>query len=92
MTMLSTAVIQFSTIKTAFATVLVALSTQGVCTVLLGDTPAELVADLQCRQPNAQLIQDDQALTLYLKQVTDFLDSPHTPLDFPLDIQGSDFQ
>ncbi len=92
MTKLSTAVIEFATTKTAFATILIARSGQGVCFVLLGDTAAELYAALQQRQPNAQLIKDEQALAPYLKKVTDFLDAPQTPLDFPLDIQGSDFQ
>lgn len=92
MTKLSTAVIEFSTTQTAFATILIAHSKQGVCTVLLGDTAAELYADLQQRQPNAQLIKNDQALAPYLKKVTDFLSAPLSPLDFPLDIQGSDFQ
>ncbi|WP_178087315.1 methylated-DNA--[protein]-cysteine S-methyltransferase [Pseudomonas sp. C27(2019)] len=92
MSKLSTAVIEFSSAETAFAAILIARSKQGVCTILLGDSPAELVADLQQRQPNAQLMQNDQALAPYLKKVTDFLDTPQTPLDFPLDIQGSDFQ
>ena len=92
MTKLSTAVIEFATTETAFAAILIARSGQGVCFVLLGDTAAELYADLQQRQPNAQLIKDEQALAPYLKKVTDFLDAPQTPLDFPLDIQGSDFQ
>lgn len=92
MSKLSTAVIEFSSTVTAFAAILIARSKQGVCTILLGDSPAELVADLQQRQSNVQLVQNDQALAPYLKKVTDFLDAPQTPLDFPLDIQGSDFQ
>ncbi len=92
MTKLSTAVIEFATTETAFAAILMARSEQGVCFVLLGDTAAELYADLQQRQPKAQLLENHQALAPYLKKVTDFLDSPLSPLDFPLDIQGSDFQ
>lgn len=89
---LPSTVIEFSTTETAFATILLARNTKGVCTILLGETPTELYADLQQRLPNAALSKNDQALAPYLKQVTDFLDAPLTPLDFPLDIQGSDFQ
>lgn len=88
----SPVVIEFSTTETAFATILIARSERGVCTVLLGDTPAELYADLQQRLPKAQLVQNDQALAPLLKNITDFLAAPLTHLDFPLDIQGSAFQ
>ena len=92
MSTLTTAVIEFATTETAFAAILVARSGQGVCSVLLGDTAAELYADLQQRQPDAQLVKNVQALAPDLKKITDFLDTPLTPLDFPLDIQGSAFQ
>ena len=85
-------VIEFSSTTTAFAVVLLARSAKGVCTILLGDTPAELYADLQQRWPKAELVKNDLALATDLKKVTDFLDASLTPLDFPLDIKGSDFQ
>lgn len=88
----SPVVIEFSTTETAFATILIARSERGVCTVLLGDTPAELYADLQQRLPKAELVQNDQELAAALKNITDFLTKPLTPFDFPVDIQGSDFQ
>lgn len=84
--------IEFSIVNTAFAAILLARNTRGVCAILLGDTPAELYTDLQQRFPKAQLNRNDQALQSWLTQVTDFLTAPLTPMDFPLDIQGSDFQ
>ncbi len=73
MSKLSTAVIEFATTETAFAAILIARSKQGVCTLLLGDTATELYADLQQRQPKAQIASKyDQALAPYLKKVTDF--------------------
>ena len=84
--------IEFSSRKTAFAAILLARSEKGVCTILLGDSQAELLEDLQQRLPKAKLVKNDQALAASLKTVTEFLDKPLTPLDFPLDIQGSDFQ
>lgn len=88
----SASVIEFSVTDTAFAAILVARTEHGVCTLLLGDTVTELVADLQQRVPNAQLVKNDQALAAALKNITDFLAAPLTTFNFPLDIQGSDFQ
>ena len=85
-------IIEFSSAETTFATVLLARSAKGICIILLGDTPANLYADLQKCLPKAELVKNDFALAVDLKKVTDFLDAPLTPLDFPLDIQGSDFQ
>lgn len=85
-------IIEFSTTATDFATILLARSEQGVCAILLGDTATELCADLHKRWPLAQLVHNDTALAPLLKTVTDFLVAPLTPLDFTLDIHGSDFQ
>lgn len=84
--------IEYAITETAFAMILLARSEQGVCALLLGDTQGELYADLQQRLPKAQLIRNDAALASLLTTVTDFLTAPLTPLDFKLDIQGSDFQ
>jgi len=84
--------IEFSCVTTAFANVLIARSGKGVCTILLGDTAEALIADLQQRLPKANLHRNDQDLAVDLKTITDFLAAPLTPLNFPLDIQGSDFQ
>ena len=89
---LATIIIEYAITETAFAVVLLARSEQGVCALLLGETQDELYADLQQRLPKAQLIKNDSALAPLLKTVTDFLTAPLTPLDFKLDIQGSDFQ
>lgn len=84
--------IEFSILDNAFALILLARSELGVCAILLGDTADELYADLQRRFPKAQLSKNEQGLAAWLKVVTDFLAAPLTPLDFPLDIHGSDFQ
>lgn len=88
----SPTVIEFSTAETAFAVVLIARNERGICSILLGNTPAELYADLQQRLPQAELVQNEQGLAASLKKITDFLAAPLTPLDFLLDIEGSDFQ
>lgn len=89
---LATNIIEYAITETAFATILLARSEQGVCALLLGETQDELYADLQQRLPQAQLIKNYAALAPLLATVTDFLTTPLTPLNFQLDIQGSDFQ
>jgi len=49
--------IEFATTQTDFAAILIARSHKGVCTILLGDSPAQLYADLQQRLPQAQLLE-----------------------------------
>lgn len=85
-------VIEYSSIETDFATLLVARSQLGVCTLLLGDSPAALYIDLQQRLANAHLVKNDLGLAPLLKNITAFLKAPLTPLNFPVDIQGSPFQ
>lgn len=88
----SPTVIEFSSTETAFASILLARTEQGVCAILLGDTASELYTDLQTRFPKAHLLENKQALAAWLENVTEFLAAPLTPLHFPLDIHGSDFQ
>ena len=84
--------IEFDTTETDFAAILVARSKQGVCAVLLGDSVADLYTDLAQRFPKAQLQNNTQGLAALLKNLTNFLENPQTPLNFRLDIQGSAFQ
>lgn len=84
--------IEFDTTETDFAAILVARSKQGVCAILLGDSVADLYTDLAQRFPKAQLQNNTQGLAALLKNLTNFLENPQTPLNFCLDIQGSAFQ
>lgn len=84
--------IEFSSLTIEFAVILLARNTRGVCSILLGDTDSQLCTDLQQRYPQAQLSRNDSALAPWLQQVTDFLAAPMTPIEFPVDIQGTDFQ
>lgn len=84
--------IEVACLTTHLATVLIARSDKGVCSILLGDTAESLYTDLQQRFPNAKLVESNHALAPLLKKVAEFLAKPQAGLDFPLDIQGSDFQ
>lgn len=72
----SPTVIEFSSTETAFASILLARTEQGVCAILLGDTASELYTDLQTRFPKAHLLENKQALAAWLENVTEFLAAP----------------
>ena len=66
-------VVEYSITETDFANILVATTERGVCAVLLGDTAAELLADLQQRWPKAQLISNEPGLAPLLNNIIEFL-------------------
>jgi AraC family transcriptional regulator of adaptative response/methylated-DNA-[protein]-cysteine methyltransferase len=84
--------IHFGIGDTSLGLVLVALSARGVCSILIGEEPGTLTADLQRRFANAACVRDDARLRGVLKQVKAFVDAPATGLDLPLDVTGTDFQ
>lgn len=67
-----TETIRFSIASSSLGLVLVASTDRGLCAVLLGDTLAELLADLEERFPDAQLVEQDGP---WVSNVLDFLSS-----------------
>ena len=84
--------IHFGIGDTSLGLVLVALSARGVCSILIGEEPATLTADLQRRFSNFECVRDDAKLRGALKKVKAFIDAPAAGLDLPLDVTGTDFQ
>ena len=76
----------------SLGSVLVASSTKGVCAMLLGDTPEIVLDDLQTRFPKAELIGNDLHYESLIATIIQFVDTPNTGFDLPLDIQGTAFQ
>jgi O-6-methylguanine DNA methyltransferase len=72
--------------------VLVAVSSKGVCAVLLGSDARALVADLRRRFPAAEVMHQEIASVLCARHVIAVIESPETPLDVPLDLRGSEVQ
>jgi AraC family transcriptional regulator of adaptative response/methylated-DNA-[protein]-cysteine methyltransferase len=72
--------------------VLVAQSERGLCAILLGDDPDELVRNLQDRFPKATLVGGDAAFERLVAQVVGFIERPGKGLDLPLDVRGTAFQ
>lgn len=96
--------IRFALGQSCLGAILVASSTRGVVAILLGDDPHDLARDLQDRFPRARLIgmghemrgemghemgRETRAL---IARVCDFIESPRTGLDLPLDVRGTAFQ
>jgi len=72
--------------------VLVAMSSKGICAVLLGDDPQQLAADLHQRFPAAACLQQDAALHDSVSAVIQLIEQPHAGIKLPLDIRGTAFQ
>jgi AraC family transcriptional regulator of adaptative response/methylated-DNA-[protein]-cysteine methyltransferase len=84
--------IRFAVGQCSLGAILVAQSDRGVCAILLGDDPQQLVCDLQDKFRRANLIGADQAFEQLIAQVVGFIEAPAIGLDLPLDVQGTAFQ
>ena len=72
--------------------ILVAATGMGICAILLGDDPHQLVRDVQDQFPNAQLIGGDRDFEQIVAQVIAFVEAPDQEFKLPLDIHGTAFQ
>lgn len=86
------AVIRFAVGESALGAILVAQSQHGICTILLGDDPDQLVRDLQDQFPKAELIGGDSEFEQRVAQVIGFVEAPGIGLNLPLDVRGTAFQ
>lgn len=84
--------IRFAIGQSALGAVLVAASGKGVCAILLGDDPEELIRDLERRFPKANLIGGDRDFEDMVARVVGFVEAPQLGLDLPLDLRGTAFQ
>jgi AraC family transcriptional regulator, regulatory protein of adaptative response / methylated-DNA-[protein]-cysteine methyltransferase len=82
----------FAVGQSSLGAILVASSTKGVASILLGDDPDALVRDLQDRFPNAHLIGGDTEYEALVARVVGFVEAPEIGLDLPLDVRGTAFQ
>jgi len=72
--------------------ILVAQSSKGICAILLGDDPSELLCDLQERFPRADLKGGDETFDQVVGQVISYIEEPAQGFALPLDIKGTSFQ
>ncbi|PHM44775.1 ExsA [Xenorhabdus mauleonii] len=84
--------IRFAVGQCSMGAILVAQSQKGICAILMGDDPEEIVRDLQDQFPLANLIGADSEFEQLIAQVIGFVEQPTIGLDLPLDVQGTAFQ
>jgi len=78
--------------RSSLGRVLAASSERGICSIMLGDDDAALIADLERRFPNARMIAADAAFQETVAQVVALVEEPARGLALPLDIRGTVFQ
>jgi len=86
------ATIRFAVGECSLGSILVAATDRGVCAILLGDDPDELVRDLQDRFASAKLTGGDATFERWVADVVGFVEAPRRGLDLPLDVRGTAFQ
>jgi AraC family transcriptional regulator, regulatory protein of adaptative response / methylated-DNA-[protein]-cysteine methyltransferase len=84
--------IRFAVGQCSLGAILVASSSKGVVSILLGNDPDNLVRDLQDRFPKARFIGADQDYEALVARAVGFVDAPSLGLDLPLDVRGTAFQ
>jgi len=84
--------IRFAVGQCTLGAILVARSQVGLCAILLGDDPDQLVRDLQDQFPRAELIGGDASFERLVAQVVGFVEAPAIGLELPLDVRGTAFQ
>lgn len=86
--------IRFALGECSLGSILVASSARGICVISLGDAPEPLLAELQNRFLQAELIGGDAGYEALVARVVGLIDAPgQGPApDLPLDIRGTAFQ
>lgn len=84
--------IRFAVGECSLGAILVAQSDRGICAILMGEDPDELVRNLQDRFSRARLIGGDAAFEQLVARVVGFVESPGIGLALPLDVRGTAFQ
>jgi AraC family transcriptional regulator, regulatory protein of adaptative response / methylated-DNA-[protein]-cysteine methyltransferase len=84
--------IHFAIGECSLGSILVAKSERGVCAVLIGDDPLQLMRDLQDQFPKANLIGGESGYEDLVAKVVGLIEKPGVGFDLPLDIRGTAFQ
>ncbi len=84
--------IRFKSMPCSLGVVLVAQAEDGVCGILLGDDPRELVSDLERRFPLARLLAGGARLQQLAGEACDLVEQPGLASDLPLVLCGTAFQ
>jgi AraC family transcriptional regulator of adaptative response/methylated-DNA-[protein]-cysteine methyltransferase len=84
--------IRFAIGESSMGLILVARSDRGVCAILMGDDPGQLVRDIRDRFPDTNLIDGDGDFEQLVSKVVGFVEASGLSLALPLDVRGTAFQ
>jgi AraC family transcriptional regulator of adaptative response/methylated-DNA-[protein]-cysteine methyltransferase len=84
--------IRFAVGACSLGAILVAATGKGICAILIGDDPGQLVRDLEDRFPRADLVGAEPEFERTVAQVVGLVEAPRIGLDLPLDVRGTAFQ
>jgi AraC family transcriptional regulator of adaptative response/methylated-DNA-[protein]-cysteine methyltransferase len=84
--------IRFAVGQSSLGAILVAASAKGVCAIMMGDDPNELVRDLQDRFSKAKLVGADAEFESLVAKVVGLVEAPRLGSNLPLDVRGTAFQ
>lgn len=84
--------INFAIADCSLGKILVAATKKGVCSVKLGDTAAELEANLKQEFPAAEIYPSEKDLKSHVAAILQNLEGKQKTLDLPLDLQATAFQ
>ncbi len=84
--------IRYAVGRCSLGAVLVAATDRGVCSILLGDDPDELVRDLERRFAQAELSPAERDFETLVQEVVSHVERPEQASALPLDVRGTAFQ
>jgi O-6-methylguanine DNA methyltransferase len=84
--------ITFSIATTSVGEVLVARTTIGVCSILIGSDRDELEQDLARRFPKSRTVLNEVDVRHDMEMVTRFIENPKAMPEMVLDMKGTEFQ
>ena len=84
--------IRYGTGRCALGTLLVAMSEQGIVSIMVRDTKSQLIRDIGARFPKANVVRDEKGSKATVAKVARYIAAPFRPFPLPLDIRGTDLQ
>jgi AraC family transcriptional regulator of adaptative response/methylated-DNA-[protein]-cysteine methyltransferase len=84
--------IRYGTGRCALGRLLVASSERGIVSIMVRDTQARLIRDLDARFPKAKLVRDEKGSKATVAKVARYIAAPFRPFALPLDIRGTGLQ
>jgi AraC family transcriptional regulator of adaptative response/methylated-DNA-[protein]-cysteine methyltransferase len=84
--------ITFGTGRSSLGAVVVAASTKGIVSILVGRKAPDLIGDLRERFPKANLVRNEKEAKALVSRVLGYIEAPVGAFGLPLDIRGTPFQ